>query len=374
MKVSLHERLLHARKQVGLTLECVSKKTGIGISSLSDYENGKREPRISQLKKLSDTYHKPFSFFLDEGPVAPEAVLWRKKPDEGAGEIESRFLKLCHQYNHLETLHNDQILGDLPVESGSSAGYGYSKAESLAKKVRDLMQLGDHPGCVLNRVLEEQYGVKVFHKDFLPSGSALSSKSDTFGYAIILNPTNKRWRRNFDLAHELFHLLTWEIFEHSAAETSTTASDWEDNLAQCFAANLLMPADALKKAIDQHKRGNNLSPDSLFDLARLFDVSIQALIWRIHIVYNWGTESSDKTNILISTVEKYGLQIEEKREDSKPPEWPDRYFALAYQALNEGKISTGKFAEYVEISRYEAMKYINQEEGQHDEEISLSPV
>lgn len=374
MKISLNERLLHARKQVGLTLESVSEKTGIGISSLSDYENGKREPRISQLKKLSDTYHRPFSFFLDEGPVSTEAVLWREKPEEGAGEIESRFLKLCFQYSHLERLLDDPVAGDLPNESGNSADYGYLQAENLANNVRNLLRLGDHPGNTLYRVLEERCGIKLFYKDFLPSGSALSSKSDSFGYAIILNPANKRWRRNFDLAHELFHLLTWEIFEHNTAETSNVASNMEDKYAQCFARNILMPPDALKNTIETHKKNGKLYIESLFDIARLFDVSLDTLIWQIHMTYNWGKNIEGNTQGLIKRVKEREKQVEQKRMDTKPPEWPERYFALAHQALNEGKISTGKFAEYLEISRYEAMKYIEQEEGFYGQEISLSPV
>ncbi|HEY0462625.1 MAG TPA: ImmA/IrrE family metallo-endopeptidase [Polyangiaceae bacterium] len=66
-------------------------------------------------------------------------------------------------------------------------------------------------------MLEEQCGVKVFHLDFEPRGTAASSHSAGFGNAVLLNKKNPKWRRNFDLAHELFHLLTWNFVGSSSA-------------------------------------------------------------------------------------------------------------------------------------------------------------
>jgi Zn-dependent peptidase ImmA (M78 family)/DNA-binding XRE family transcriptional regulator len=367
---NLSERLKLARNRAGLTLDQASERTGIGVSSISEYENGKREPKIHQLAELAKAYHRPFSFFLEEGQVEEESVLWRAKPETGHKEIETRFIELCRRYNHLEILLDDRIETELPVETGDPENYSYTRAEALAKEVRDRLQLGDYPGNSLQRVLEEQYGVKIFFKDFLPDGAALSSK-DSFGYGIILNPDSKRWRRNFDLAHELFHLLTWDVFRHGASETSNVAGEWEEKYAQCFAANVLMPSEALKRSIESHRKGGNLTFSMLSDIARLFDVSIDALIWRIHTVYSWGKEREEETRKLIDKVKKAEARLS-RRNDTRPPDWPERYKDLAVKALNMAMISTGKFAEYLEIGKFDAMKYIEQEEGL-DEEIQFSP-
>lgn len=368
---NLNEKLKLARNRTGLTLEQVSERTGIGKSSLSEFENGIREPKISQLKILSESYHRPFSFFLDDSPVRRELVLWREQPSSESGEIEARFLELCNRYSRLEILLDERIEADLPVEGGTSENFTYSRAEALAKKVRDRLQLGSYPGWSLQSVLEEQHGVKIFFRAFLPDGTALSSSDDTFGYAIILNPANKRWRRNFDLAHELFHLLTWDVFRHGTGETSNIASEWEEKLAQCFAANVLMPTDILKSTIEKQRKGKNLTIDMLSDIARLFDVSIDALIWRVHIVYGWGKEREENTRNLIDKVKTAESRLP-RRNDTRPPDWPERYKELAIKALNSGMISVGRFADYLEISRYQAIKYMEREEDL-DEEIQFSP-
>ena len=62
--MNLCERLKEVRENLKLTLEIVSQQTGLGISTLSEFENGKREPRIGQLKRLAKVYHRPIAYFL----------------------------------------------------------------------------------------------------------------------------------------------------------------------------------------------------------------------------------------------------------------------------------------------------------------------
>jgi hypothetical protein len=51
----------------------------------------------------------------------------------------------------------------------------------------------------------------------------------------------------------------------------------------------------------------------------------------------------------------------EVRDYDVPPRRPLRFEALARQALRKALISTGRFAEYVGISRREAMKFVEQD-------------
>ena len=67
--MSVAERLTYARKKAGLTLKDVGQRTGIGESSLCEFESGKREPRLSQLQALAAVFRRPISFFLAEGAV-----------------------------------------------------------------------------------------------------------------------------------------------------------------------------------------------------------------------------------------------------------------------------------------------------------------
>lgn len=358
----IHDRLKYARQRAGLSGPQVKDRAGIGESSLSEFENGKREPSLSQLQKLAEVYRRSVSFFLSDGPVPAEpAVLWRLRPSKDAEEIEVRFLRLCEQYHNLEVWCDELIPSCLPRATGNAATFHFRHAKALAKEVRDHLQLGDRPGQSLLRVLEEVCAVKVFHLPFEPSGTAASTKSDAWGTAVLLNSVNKRWRRNFDLAHELFHLLTWELFRHSADASSTVASEMEERLANCFASHVLMPEEILRLTVEQYLTDakGTLPVDAIFNIARQFDVSAEALMWQIHHLFR-SRADTDVTKRQIEQVKAFAPLFEE-RDHSEPPIWPVRYQALAAKAFRRGELSTGRFAEYLNISRQEAMRFVEQE-------------
>jgi Zn-dependent peptidase ImmA (M78 family)/transcriptional regulator with XRE-family HTH domain len=363
--------LQYARHRACLTGPQVKERTGIGESSLSEFENGRREPNLNQLQNLAELYRRSATFFLAEGPIAAEpAVLWRKRPAQDAEEIEVRFLRLCEQYHNLEMWCDERAPVCLPPAAGSASRYGYIEAEELAKRVRHELPMGDRPGQCLLAVLEEVCGVKVFHLEFEPSGTAASAHSDSFGAAVLLNARNARWRRNHDLAHELFHLLTWPIF-HPTAEASLIGDEWEEKLATCFAANLLMPSDPFGTAINSRMRDGKITFESLYDVAREFDVSVDSVLWRMHILYRREPADSDKTKEDIERARLLAPLLEE-REDRKPHPWPARYQALAIKALRRGEIAIGRFAEYLNISRHEAMRFVEQEVPD-GEEVQVTP-
>jgi len=364
--MNVGERLRYARERLKLTLSDARKQTGIGESSLSEFENGKREPSLSQLHLLANTYKRSLSFFLEETAASPDEVLWRKRPGDGAEKIEAQFRQLCERYHNLEVWTGEMRSACLPECRVEAKDFEYQQAAALARRVRNALQLGEHPGPSLLPVLEESCGVKVFHLDFEPSGTAASAKSDRFGVAILLNSKNKRWRRNFDLAHELFHLLTWDAL----TPATEIAEDDEkiEKLATCFARNLLMPAESLRSAIDTRVVNGKLKYESLFDIAREFDVSIEALVR--HIGFQWR-RTQEQTEQMLAAAESWRPFLED-RVDSPPPPYPERYRTLAVQALHRGEISLGRFAEYLGISRQKAMAYLRQEPLNH-EEIQVPP-
>ena len=373
--MQLHERLRYARTRAKLNGTQVASRTGIGKSSLSEFETGKREPSLSQLHALAKAYRRSVPFFLSADPIPTEVVLWREEPSGGSSDVEARFLRLCEQYHNLEVWADEQVGGCLPEVVCDAEAFSYADARKLAKDVRDKLQLGDRPALSLLAVLEEIGGVKVFHLPFEPTGTAASTLGETFGPAVLLNSTNRRWRRNFDLAHELFHLLTWHVFRTEAghAASPAVAGGKEESLADCFASNLLVPLEPLRAAIDPCLvKERKLTFQALFDIARQFDVSVAALLWGIHYAYRTRDDVDRTLADIAKAKEKEPGPLLEERGDTPPPEWPDRYRALAIKVLRRGEMSLGRFAEYLGISRRDAARY-NEQEITDDEEVQVSP-
>ena len=371
--MGIADRLAHARARAGMTLAQVEQRTRIGKSSLSEFENGKREPSLSQLQTLVAAYRRSVAFFLAEGEIPQETVFWREEPVTGCKDCESIFLRLCEQYHNLEIWTNEESPICLPVATGRPETFDYRQAGALAKRVRDELSLGDRPGLSLLSVLDEVCGVKIFHLEFEPTGTAASTRSETFGAAMLLNARNVRWRRNFDLAHELFHLLTRSVFQTSGDKTtSLIAREKEEQLAGVFASHLLLPAEAVQAAFAPKLRDGKMEYAGMYDVARQFDVSSEAVLWRLfHLRLLADDISAENVKTIAQRLTALS-PVYEERHDSAPPKWPERYHALAVKALNSGSMSIGRFAEYMEMTRQAALKYAQQEptDGQ---DISLAP-
>lgn len=348
-------RLRAARERAGLSQAEVCRRTSLGESTLSEFENDRRDPSLAQLNALARVYSRSVASFLADQEPQSAAVLWRKRPAEGAEELESKFLRLAEQYANLERWSGQVSSPRMPDAAvpPPSGEFDIRDAEELARVVRRDLGLGDRPALSLLRVLEEDCGVKVFHLPFEPTGTAACSRSDAFGIAILLNAKNVRWRRNFDLAHELFHVLTWPVFR----STSSMGSEHEEHLADAFASALLLPEEAVRSALNRRRLDKKLSIPAVYDLAREFDVSIDALIWRLHTLFQ---VNRDYTKKRIEAFRTYAPLYEERAKDA-PPMRPERFHALAVTALRSGELAAGRFAEYLGISRGEAMKFVEQE-------------
>ena len=367
--MELADRLRFARGKAGLTLKDVEERTGIGPSSLSEYENGKREPKVAQLARLASAYHRSMGFFLDSGPIPAEVVLWRERPEGGAAaEVEGQFRLLCEQYHVLEVACDDVRRAALPAIGGREEVAGFRQAERLAYRTHQALGLGERPGPELLRVLEEVCGIKVFHLSFAPTGTAACTVDPSFGPALLLNRENARWRRNFDLAHELYHLITWGAFrEGNATGGSEVVAEDEEKWANCFASALLMPTEAVRGAVDEAVREECIRFADLADIARGFDVSIEALVWRLVGLRVFETQ---RAKDLLQRFKANAELWDKQRARDDPPERPERFRALAVRALREGRLSIGRCAEYLGIDRSEAMR-IAEEEVPDDDPIPV---
>ena len=172
-------RLKIAREGIGYTLLRASEETGIGQSSISEFENSKREPRFSQLSKMSKAYRKSLDFFLSNEPIVEEVLLWRDGPDSEQEKkaTETEFQQLCDQYHRIEVLLDEFELPKLPEPDVKMVEeFDYDSAEDFARKVHKSFGLGEIPIASLKRNLEEVYRIKLFYIDF--TGSAIYTVSE----------------------------------------------------------------------------------------------------------------------------------------------------------------------------------------------------
>jgi Zn-dependent peptidase ImmA (M78 family) len=198
--------------------------------------------------------------------------------------------------------------------------------------------------------LENQYGVKIWYGDLGEKGSAASTIS-TFGPAILMNSKQAPWRRNYNFAHELFHLIIWDSVPPVVLMKDQSLFDAFEKYANAFASALLLPAEPVLNEFQKRVKNNSIRYTDVIDIAREFDVSTEALLYRL----------CNLNQINRKTVEKIINDSDFKKIDKAsmhkiwwdPPPIPERFVLLGFIAYQKGNVSRARLAEYLETSLFD---------------------
>ena len=377
----LANRLKNERESLDFTLKEVSEKLGFNnYQTLSSIEAGEREVKAWELSKLASIYGRDMDFFLNlELPQKEVRILWRSPeiiPQKTL--IERQFISICKRYQNLLKLLDE------PSSTNSGLKFKIDKhklltqdafkyVEDLALSYVSILKLGCRPACSLAKILEEEMGFKII---FLPMDYGISGGStvdNNFGLAVLINANDAPWRRNFDLAHELFHLITWEDFSPDEIYLDEArGKNRVEKLADVFAASLLMPEEEVRDDFKKQSENKSISYLNLVEIARDFEVSIEALLWRL---VNLGLLRKEDIQ---EELEKGAIKDIDKKHrhidwtEAEKPYLSDRYISLAIKAFYLGKISKGKLAEYVGEKYSEVPSFLNKYGYDENEDYSVA--
>lgn len=122
-------------------------------------------------------------------------------------------------------------------------------------------------------------GIEVFKSSTL-EGSGQISVSENGGVELIFNDNEPLVRKRFTVAHEIGHFAlghlsnTSRMFRDNVTQFSSGVRDPNEVQANRFAAQLLMPAESLRLAIQEGTK-------TVAGLAELFRVSEVAMKYRL---------------------------------------------------------------------------------------------
>lgn len=344
---NISENIRKRRKELGFTQKELAEKMGFdNHQTVSDIERGKRDLKASELATIANILRTSSNELLKQVESLDRApVLWREEPEDKK-EKEAIFRERCEQYHFLE-----RVLGKKQESKFSSPVEDpLNNPKKLARKMGNVLGLGSQPASSLRQTLEEDYFVKLWYLDLEESGSGGCTK-DNFGYGILINSNEAPWRMNFSLAHELFHLLTWEETVLEESKPEDILNDVIESRANIFAANLLLPTEDVFDRFREKFEVGDVYYSDLIEYARRYEVSTETLIWRLHNLN------------LIDREDVEGLLSDrEFREMDKgtmgnywitPDEKPERFVRLVGLAYMKGKISKTKAADLLDTSLFD---------------------
>ncbi len=336
----LAESIRKRRTQLGLTQQELARRAGFSVAqTISAIERGERDVKAVELAAIAQALYCALTDLFEEPKTRP-TVAWRKRPDD-EGEIEeARFLRLCEYYHLAEQWAHDEHAVTLPEVRPPRGKPSLEWARMIGDRVRDQLGLGSLPAASLRQTLEEHCGVKIF---FLPSlrGSAACTRGE-FGAAVVLNASEVPWRRNYSLAHELFHLVTWEFLGPQQADAEFGWPERTEQLAEAFASSLLLPETALRESLDLHRQDGGITVRSLVEVAREFDVSTEALLWRL---VSLGMLTDKRVRELLDNPAFRSAGRPTFAPVREPEILPERFLRLLETAYLQGEVSAGRIAE-----------------------------
>jgi XRE family transcriptional regulator, fatty acid utilization regulator len=355
-KEVLDKRIMAARQTAGFSITEAAKKLGFkNYQTLSAMEKGARNINAHELIMMARLYGRSLDYFLEPDITPDPVLLWRKAIKTDVNQIQCQFLSFLENYSKLEHLLGlKRRWKDIQknYDRDDFSYNGFEKADKLGAEIHNFLDLGSRPSLNLLNVLENKLRFKILH---LPLGEGISGASvvdNTIGAGILINANDVPWRRNFDLAHELFHVVTWDVFSLEEIGDGTQKTRPEQ-YADIFASSLLLPEDHLRNALKETVTGSEIRPIDVIELAKDFGVSTEAVLWRL---VNLKIIRKPLAQKVIKNSQFRDLDRNMRRklyDNDRPSTFPSRFISLACRCLMEGRISRGTFAAYMEIDRAE---------------------
>jgi len=361
-KEFLDKRIVSAREATGFSITEAAQKLGFkNYQTLSAIEKGVRKVNAHELIMMARLYGRSLDYFLDSDIASDPIPLWRKTKRTDINQVQRQFLSFLENYSNLEHLlglkrrwkdvQKNYDRDDFSVD-------GFEQADKLGAEIHNYLDLGSRPSSNLLNVLENKLRFKILHLSLGDGVSGASVVDNALGVGILINAKDVPWRRNFDLAHELFHVITWSVFSPEEIGNGQKRTRPEQ-YADIFASSLLLPEAHLLDILKETVTDNKVRLIDIIELAKDFGVSTEAILWRL---VNLKVLKKAQAQKFLDNPDFHNVDRNMRRrlyDGDRPSKFPSRFISLACRCLMEGKISRGTFAEYLEIDRVEIDDYLN---------------
>lgn len=347
--IQVGPRVKYARDLLGMSQEDLKSRLGFkDRQTVSDIETGKRAVKAEELLILSEVLDRDVEFFLDPFSVVAEAQFcWRASPHLEGEELDRFEAQASGWVGMLRWLRQQQPCAHSPLKFALrlTPQSTFEQAQSSAEDLVERLGLGDIPSERLVDRIESELDIPVLFVEtgsHLPPGYISGAACDLGNLGVILiNRRENSARRAFNLAHELFHTLTWEAMRPDHRESNSIedrkGAQRIEQLANTFAAALLMPRSSLNSLIDV-KQSRDIK--HLSEVADRLSVTSSALSWRLF-------------NLKLIDAPTRSKLAQYKRTDSKnstPLSFSTSFVKMLHSALDTGGLSARKAAKSLGMS------------------------
>lgn len=361
--MNIGEKIKEERNKKGMTQEQLADAIGLkNYQTVSAIENGQRVLKAEEVPKIANALGITISDLYGEEKKLMNEILWDASTDKTPPrKIEERIINLCQNYKKLTELINYEYEKFIPttleeLQEKKSIGY-YVFGELLARDWRNLLDLGTYPANNLIHALQKR-NILIFRtnlKDFADTVSILG----TFGAAIVLNKNKSPCWDYFNIARELYFLITWNITEkkriHNQISWKRVKKEWQ---ADKFATALLLPEESVRDEFFSLLGGRERTLMDFIELAARYKVPIELLpqsretliIFPRFPFRDRKDDHKNYRNIIENHPKKDELSGFMRTRESELPELPEIYVSKALKSYQLERISQDELSEYFEVA------------------------
>ena len=341
----LPRRIVAAREKCSLTQEELAQRLGFKDRQiLASIEAGQRRITAEELVAISDITHLDLDFFTDPFRLVGEgAFSYRASGVEPAilDAFEQQvggWVALWCQLGERRREPSSLLRPRLAMNTRST----FEEAQFAGEMVVNELNLGPVPAEKLIPALESKFNLLVLEVA-MPEGISGAAIQLAAGDAILINRDESPGRKAFDLAHELFHVLTWDALPPERVDRSNPTAYKQkriEQLADNFAGALLLPRSELHARWE--KLAKTLDPKTTInEMADYFHVSTMAVGWRA-VALDWLT--TDELKAL-------DLQSAKPKKKSNPHAiFSKRFIERAAWGIDHGEISVKRLLAILDMT------------------------
>ncbi|MFT8321013.1 MAG: XRE family transcriptional regulator [Bacillus sp. (in: firmicutes)] len=283
------EKLTNMRILHGFSRQELANNLGITEQAVWQYENGYTTPGLETINKMRDIFQIKAKFFyspdrlknqISENNIAYRATERSSRKKAKSESVHLEYLHFMLDFMEKWIAYPSSLLVEIRNQSielqHKNEMNGIAREETIeqiALLTRELIGLNKESNDHFLFLLEKS-GAFIFEKSLGTEVDAYSVWSNQDRPFIMLSNRKKSSvRRNFDLAHELGHLLLHhriDIFELEQKEF-----DQVEKEANYFASSFLLPKKKFLYDLKHIQRKSN--PKSYIDLKKKWHVSIAAM-------------------------------------------------------------------------------------------------
>ena len=346
-------RIRLAREEQGWSQAELAEKLGLSEEEMGRVEQGRHRMDKEGFRRLHELFARGLDFFTDVLLLdGRERFSWRVEEGTPSAAVERLQDRAARWVGLLRWLY--ERAGRLDVVREGPAlllepQADVKQAYALAGQLGFQLGLGPVPAECLVEKVEGELGVPVLFVDTDPDGDSPGGEGILSGTChlrdldvILVNRRQSTGERVFGLAHELFHVLTWDEEEpeplrldHILPRRERGGGPALGAKADHFAASLLLPSASLERILDPAHVGD---ANRLLRAAAKLRVEPRVLGWYASVL-GWG--GADPGNAPATAALE--------REERLPGPF-SRDFAVLLQEAMHTKISAMRVCEGLDTS------------------------